>query len=223
MDSPHISQSSPSFFSVDQKNFPPQLAYPNASEPASVSYSTSSTVNQHTNQLEPRPSPAQSQPQPQSQSQSQSQSGPQSAPPANSLTNLGKDGDVHAVRRELNSLLGDIENLLSETDIVFSSIEQMYTSDPSPLGTYERIGALLNGYAKLANDFQASGFGGLPISPPYNLYSLLETKEREVQELYMERQKRREGSAIVMGVLQAPSTNGAVQSGSTAGAESGLV
>lgn len=85
----------------------------------------------------------------------------------------------------------------------------MYTADPSPVASLERLENLIKGYSTLAQDFRISGFGGIPIPDddrPYNLHTLLQMKQLEVQELYLQRQARRQGSTIVMGVLQASNT-----------------
>ncbi|EGF99798.1 uncharacterized protein MELLADRAFT_112425 [Melampsora larici-populina 98AG31] len=187
------SQSSHGFFTVDQPNFPPPLLYPQFAEPTIYlptseppirsNLSTISNFNHH-------------------QEFNESSQNHPSSLLLNSLSTLGKDGDVKSVRKELCIVFEEVEDLIHETDVVFSSIEQMYTSDPSPTLTFERLKNLLTRFEKLINEISLSGFGGLPIDSLYNLHTLLDSKEREVQELYVERQKRRDGSNIVMGILQ---------------------
>lgn len=188
------SQSSHGFFTVDPTNFPPPLLYPQFAEPIYLPPEPS-RATQHLSSI--------------SNINHEYIESSQNQPsiPINSLATLGKDGDVKAVRKELCILFEEVEYLITETDVVFSSIEQMYTSDPSPILTYERLKNLLTRFEKLINDISLSGFGGLPIDSLYNLHTLLQNKDREVQELYIERQKRRDGSNIVMGILQASNTS----------------
>ncbi|EGF97496.1 uncharacterized protein MELLADRAFT_69956 [Melampsora larici-populina 98AG31] len=171
------SQSSHGFFTVDQPNFPPPLLYPQFAEPTIYlptseppirsNLSTISNFNHH-------------------QEFNESSQNHPSSLLLNSLSTLGKDGDVKSVRKELCIVFEEVEDLIHETDVVFSSI----------------LKNLLTRFEKLINEISLSGFGGLPIDSLYNLHTLLDSKEREVQELYVERQKRRDGSNIVMGILQ---------------------
>ncbi|KAH9814403.1 hypothetical protein DFH28DRAFT_971600 [Melampsora americana] len=186
------SQSSHGFFTIDQTpNFPPPLLYPQFAEPTIYLPSEPSRSTQHLSSISNL-----------NHDYHIDTSQNQSSAIINSLATLGKDGDVKSVRKELCILFEEVEYLITETDVVFSSIEQIYTSDPSPMITYQRLKRLLSRYERLINDVSISGFGGLPIDSLYNLHTLLQGKEREVQALYIERQKRRDGSNIVMGILQ---------------------
>lgn len=109
------------FFVIDSRNFPPPLAYPESAEPTARSEPI-----QDPTFAPPCIIPSNFQP---ISSQSQLESLPIPPPPqqqqpivTNPLSNLGKDGDVYAVKKELTRLLELVDHLLTETDIVFTSM-----------------------------------------------------------------------------------------------------
>lgn len=141
---------------------------------------------------------------------------------------LGKDGDPIGVRTEVQRLVGEVERLEGEVEAIFremyaarprlnasdpgrialTSRDGAFASDAAPSATAARLGALMESLAKLQSTLRTTGLGALPLSSSsepgqYDLSTLIEAKQKEVQELYKERSRRREGAGIV-GAAVAP-------------------
>lgn len=104
--------------------------------------------------------------------------------------------------------MAQVTSLIEETESVFTQIENVYFSPVSPMMIKTRLSSLSERYHKLINTLRISGLGALPIESEQadDLESLLDHLQIGFQDLYRQRQIRREGSAIVLGVLQsAPS------------------
>lgn len=100
--------------------------------------------------------------------------------------------------------MAEVTYLMSETESVFTQIEKIYFSSVSPMMIKNRLSNLSERYHKFMNTLRTTGLGALPIESEQadDLESLLSHLQAGFQDLYRERQIRREASAIVLGVLQ---------------------
>lgn len=119
---------------------------------------------------------------------------------------MAKEFDLANIHSELSSLIDRVNELILETELVFTQLENIYFNQASPTVLNARLLALNQGYHQLFNSLRISGLGALPIQKLQeeccDINTLIESLQIGFQALFNERERRRDGSSIVLGILQ---------------------
>ncbi|KAI7939851.1 hypothetical protein MJO29_014587 [Puccinia striiformis f. sp. tritici] len=107
---------------------------------------------------------------------------------------------------QVQQLIDQTQSLISQSQHSFSKLQTIHSEEPSPTRLNKDLLNLHHQLTGLHQQLIATGLGALPLTEEYDLNSLLDQLQITFQALYHQRQNQRDAANIVIGVIQATTT-----------------